>query len=386
MKVALIHDYLTQCGGAERVFKLLCNFFPQADIYSSIYDSKNTISLEGRSIRTTFLQKVPGSKKGFRFFAPIYYLAFRSLDLQEYDLILSSTSSFAKGVRKNPGAMHICFCHNVTRFLWDTRTYLEEYSSINKISPLVKPILKSMRQKDLLYAKEPDLYIANSTTVAKRIGQIYKRKALSINYPINTNKFVFSSEKEDYYLISSRMISYKRLDIAVETFNWLGLPLVIIGDGPERKRLEVNAMSNIKFLGYVDDKWRTHLMAKAKAVIVTALEDYGLVPIEANASGTPVIAYGVGGALDTQIPGKTGILFKPQTPEGLQLAVRQLEDQDWNYEEIREHAVNNFSEAVFFKQVVEVIREFCGQSVIDKLNIDFQYLTDTSILNAKVEA
>ena len=385
MKVALIHDYLTQRGGAERVFLLLCSFFPQADIYSSVYDPDNTVDFQGRPVRTTFLQNIPSTKRNFRLFAPIYYSAFRSLDLQEYDLILSSTSSFAKGVKKKPGAMHICFCHNVTRFLWNTRTYLEEYSSIKRLSPLIRPILKSMRQKDLLYAKEPDLYIANSTIVAKRIEQIYRRKALSINYPINTKKFIFSAVKEDYYLMSSRMISYKRLDIAVETFNWLGLPLIIIGDGPERKRLEASALSNIKFLGYVDDEWRTHLMAKAKGVIVTALEDYGLVPIEANASGTPVIAYGEGGALDTQIHGKTGILFKPQTPEGLQLAIKELESQEWDYLEIREHAVNSFSESVFFQQVTEVLREFCGQSILDSLNINEKQLADSQILQPQVK-
>lgn len=374
MKVALIHDYLTQRGGAERVFELICSFFPQADIYSSVYDPDNTVDFQGRSVKTTFLQNLPGTKKHFRLFAPIYYPAFRLLDLREYDLILSSTSSFAKGVRKNPGAMHICFCHNVTRFLWNTRTYLEEYSNIKKFSPLIRPILKYMRQEDLLYAKEPDLYIANSSTVANRIKQIYKRKALAINYPIHTHKFIFSAKKEDYYLVSSRMISYKRLDIVIETFNWLGLPLIIIGDGPERKRLEASALSNIKFLGYVEDEWRTHLMAKAKAVIVTALEDYGLVPIEANASGTPVIAYGAGGVLDTQISGKTGILFKPQSPDALQSAVRQAEEQKWDYAQIRAHAVENFSERIFLQKVAEVIEEFYGCSVLDDLNISDEWI------------
>lgn len=377
MKVALIHDYLTQRGGAERVFELICRFFPQADIYSSVYDPDNTVDFEGRSVKTTFLQNIPGTKRNFRLFAPIYYPAFRLLDLQEYDLILSSTSSFAKGVKKKPGAMHICFCHNVTRFLWNTRTYLEEYSNIKKFSPLIKPALKYMRKKDLLYAKEPDLYIANSSTVANRIKQIYKRKALAINYPINTNKFIFSAKKEDYYLISSRMISYKRLDIAVETFNWLGLPLIIIGDGPERKRLEASALSNIKFLGYVEDEWRAHLMAKAKAVIVTALEDYGLVPIEANASGTPVIAYGAGGVLDTQVSGKTGILFKPQSPDALQAAIKQVEDQEWDYAQIRTHAVDKFSEKIFLQKVAEVIEEFYGcSSVLDSLNISDEWIED----------
>ena len=383
MKIALIHDYLTQFGGAERVFELLCRFFSHADVYTSIYDQKNTIDVRGHHVQTTFLQNIPGSSKNFRLFAPLYYFAFRQLDLREYDLIISSTSSFAKGVKKRPEAVHICFCHNVTRFLWNTRTYLEEYGKYKKLSPAIKPILKSLRKQDLQYAQEPDLYVANSTTVAKRIEKIYERKSLVVNYPIDTDKFAFSAEKEDYYLISSRMISYKRLDIAIETFNWLGLPLIIIGDGPERKRLEAMSLENIKFLGYVEDEWRTHLMAKAKAVVVTALEDYGLVPIEANASGTPVIAYGAGGVLDTQISEKTGILFKPQTPDALQMAVKQAEAQQWNYAEIRAHAVNKFSEQVFFQQVIEVIEEFYGKSILNSSQINAEWLTSKVALGAK---
>ena len=382
MRVALVHDYLTQNGGAERVFELLCKFFERGDIYSSVYDPQNTIDVGERSVNTTFLQKLPGTKRSFRFFAPLYYPAFRQLDLKDYDLIISSTSSFAKAVKKKPGAMHICFCHNVTRFLWDTRTYLEEYGKYRKLSSVINPIFNYMREQDLQYALEPDLYIANSTTVAKRIEKIYHRKALVINYPIDTNKFVFSDRKEDYYLISSRIISYKRLDIAVEAFNWLGLPLIITGDGPERKRLEAKAMGNIKFLGYVNDEWRTHLMAKAKAVIVTALEDYGLVPIEANASGTPVIAYGAGGVLDTQVSGQTGFLFKPQSPDALQSAIAKVESKKWDYSKIRQHAVNNFSETVFFQKITNVIRDFCGQSALEEIAVNSEWLKNEVVVGA----
>jgi glycosyltransferase involved in cell wall biosynthesis len=159
--------------------------------------------------------------------------------------------------------------------------------------------------------------------------------------------------------------------------------LIIIGDGPERKRLEAKSSDNIKFLGYVDDEWRTHLMAKAKALVVIALEDYGLVPIEANASGTPVIAYGAGGVLDTQISEETGVLFNPQSPDALQAAIKQVESREWNYAKIREHAVNNFSEPVFFAQIIKVIEEFCGQSTVDDLNINFACLADTVAAGAK---
>ncbi len=365
MKIALVHDYLTQRGGAERIFAMLCSFFPQGDIYTSIYRKENTVNIEGREVNTTFLQDIPGVTSYFRLFAPFYYPAFRSLDLQEYDLIISSSSSFAKAVRKKPGAMHICFCHNVTRFLWDTKTYLKENSTYQLFSPLINQTFNFIRQADFQYAQEPDLYIANSTTVAERIKRLYKRSALTVNYPIDPDKFVFSNDKDEYYLISSRMISYKRLDIVIEAFNWLGWPLIIIGDGPERKRLESLALENIKFLGYVEDELRSSLMAKAKGVIVMALEDYGLVPIEANASGTPVIAYGAGGVLDTQVDGVTGILFSPQTPEALHDALFKAEQTRWDYQKIRNHAVNNFSEKAFLTKIKQLLGEFYGSSALD---------------------
>ncbi|MFM6278701.1 MAG: glycosyltransferase, partial [Dolichospermum sp.] len=192
MKIALVHDYLTQRGGAERVFELLCKRYPEADIFTSLYDAQKSIDLEERIINTTFLQKIPGATKYFRMLAPLYFPAFRSLDLQDYDLIISSSTSFAKAVRKKPQARHICFCHNVTRFLWDTQTYLREYGDYRHFAPLIEKVFQIIRNLDLKYAQEPDLYIANSSIVAKRIEKIYHKQAMVINYPINTNNFVFS--------------------------------------------------------------------------------------------------------------------------------------------------------------------------------------------------
>jgi glycosyltransferase involved in cell wall biosynthesis len=360
MKIALVHDYLTQRGGAERVFELLCQYFPEAEVFTSLYDPQQTIELGDRLVNTTQLQNIPGAAKYFRLLAPFYYPAFRALNLQEYDLIISSTSSFAKGVRKRPGAIHICFCHNVTRFLWDTQTYLREYKNFRLYSPVIERIFNQLREFDIAYAQEPDLYIANSTTVAKRIQAIYGKPAQVIHYPINTNKFIFDDHKEDYFYVSSRMISYKRIDIIVEAFNWLGWTLLIAGDGPERERLEAKALDNIRFLGYVSDKERKQLMAKAQGVIIAALEDYGLVPIEANVSGTPVIAYGAGGVLDTQIPGKTGVFFNKQTPESIHAALIEFNQLTWDYAQIRDHALSNFSEAVFFGKVTQLMQQMCG--------------------------
>ncbi|MCE2717995.1 MAG: glycosyltransferase [Dolichospermum sp.] len=360
MKIALVHDYLTQRGGAERVFELLCKRYPEADIFTSLYDAQKSIDLEERIINTTFLQKIPGATKYFRMLAPLYFPAFRSLDLQDYDLIISSSTSFAKAVRKKPQARHICFCHNVTRFLWDTETYLREYGDYRYFAPLIEKVFQVIRNLDLKYAQEPDLYIANSSIVAQRIEKIYHKQATVVNYPINTNNFVFSDTKEEYYLASARMISYKRLDIIVEAFNWLGWNLLISGDGPEQEKLKAQALPNIQFLGHVSDRERKNLFSKAKSIIVAALEDYGLVPVEANASGTPVIAYGAGGVLDTQIPGKTGVFFQRQTPCSLQAALIEAGGISWDYQNIRHHAVSKFSEQSFFGKVERIIDQASG--------------------------
>lgn len=367
MKIALVHDYLTQRGGAERVFELLCNYLPGADIFTSLYDPHRTIDLGKRQVNTTKLQRIPGASKYFRLLAPFYFQAFQALDLQNYDLIISSTTAFAKAVRKKPGAKHICFCHNVTRFLWDTKTYIREYKAYKDFFPILQKIFKSMRQLDIKYAQEPDFYIANSTTVAQRIERIYGKSALVINYPIDSNQFVFSDKKEDFFFVSCRLLGYKRVDVVVEAFNWLGLPLLIAGDGPERKRLEAKALGNIKFLGYVSDKERSQLMARARGVIVAALEDYGLVPIEANVSGTPVISYGRGGVLDTQIPGKTGVFFDRQTPEAVHAAILEASKISWDYAKIRDHALDNFSEEVFFDKVEKMLETVCGIKSVDMI-------------------
>jgi glycosyltransferase involved in cell wall biosynthesis len=364
MKVALVHDYLTQRGGAERVFELLCQRFPQADVFTSLYEPEHTIDLGDRLVKTTWLQNIPGATKYFRLFAPLYFSAFRALDLQEYDLIISSSTSFAKAVRKHPQARHICFCHNVTRFLWDTRTYLRQYGQYRYFYPVLDQLFEQLRQWDLSYAQEPDLYIANSTVVAQRIQRIYKTPAIVINYPIDSSKFKFSEQKEPFYLASARLLSYKRIDVIVEAFNWLRWPLVIVGDGPERDRLQAMALDNIQFLGHVSDAERTELFAKAQQVIVAALEDYGLVPIEANASGTPVVSYGAGGVLDTQVPGKTGVFFQRQTPDSLQRALLEAQQVRWNYYRIRDHAISQFSQMAFFDRVDQVLERFYGYRLV----------------------
>lgn len=369
-KIALVHDYLTQKGGAERVFELLCERFPQADIYTSLYDPDRTIDLRNRVVNTTVLQNIPGAYRYFRLFAPLYFPAFRALDLQEYDLILSSTTSFAKAVRKRPDATHICFCHNVTRFLWDTETYLRGYREFESIYPFIEPIFERLRRLDLEYSEEPDHYLANSSVVANRIKRYYKRPATTINYPIDSSNFIFSSQKEDFCLVSSRFISYKRIDIIVEAFGRLGWPLKIIGTGPEEGRLKQVASNNIKFLGHVSDSERAYLMSKARLVVVAALEDYGLVPIEANVSGTPVVAYGAGGVLDTQVDGVTGLFFQEQSSDALYKVLLKAINHDWNYSNIRNHALANFTKSAFFDRLDKFLEQVLEPPLISHLKLD----------------
>jgi len=220
-----------------------------------------------------------------------------------------------------------------------------------------------MRSADLSSSQEPDLYIANSSIVADRIQKIYGKPAFTVNYPIDSQQFVYSDQKEDYYLASARLLSYKRIDLIVEAFNWLGWNLLISGTGPERERLEAQALSNVKFLGYVSDRERCQLISKARAVVVAAEEDYGLVPVEANVSGTPVVCFGAGGVLDTQVPGKTGVFFNRQTPESLINALLKAEAVQWDYAEIREHALSNFTEQVFFSKVSPIIDQVCSSGM-----------------------
>ncbi|MBE9137570.1 glycosyltransferase [Nodosilinea sp. LEGE 07088] len=374
MKIALVHDYLTQRGGAERVFELLCKRFPDADIFTSLYDPEHTIDLRDRIVKTTALQSIPGAAQHFRMFAPLYFPAFRLLELDDYDLVLSSTTSFAKAVRTRDDALHICFCHNITRFLWDTKTYLRGFKEYQMLSPLLEPIFHQMRRLDLHYASEPNIYVANSSTVAKRIEHIYSRPASFINYPIDGSQFKFSDKKDDFYLVSCRLLSYKRVDIIVEAFNWLGWPLVIMGDGPERERLEELALDNITFIGHVSDEERTRLFAKAQMVIVAALEDYGLVPIEANFSGTPVVAYGAGGVLDTQVPGVTGVFFNRQTPDAVQAAMLEAQAQQWDYPRIHRHAIANFTEAAFFQKLDNFLKDTVSAPMAEVLGLNLEAL------------
>lgn len=326
MKVAIVHEWLTVYGGSERVVEEIHKLFPEAPIYALVYDKDNMPErFKQYDIRTTFVQKMPFAKKKYPNYLPLMPRAFEALDLTEYDLVLSSSTACAKGVITRSDAIHICYCHTPMRYAWEF--YYEYTREMNKFKRfIIGFFMHKIRMWDRLAADRVDYFIANSNYIKGRIGKYYRRESKVIFPPVNTHLYHIE-KKEDFYLIVSRMVTYKRVDLAVDAFNELRLPLIIIGGGPEEKKLKAKAKSNIQFLGRLTDEEIVSYYARSKAFIFPGEEDFGITPIEAQAAGTPVIAYGRGGALDTVIDGQTGILFHEQTVEALVEAVKQFEKQ-----------------------------------------------------------
>jgi glycosyltransferase involved in cell wall biosynthesis len=356
MKTALVHDYLNQFGGAERVVEALHELYPEAPIYTSIYDEKRMPeSFRRMDIRTSFMQNIPFVSPMFRWYFLIYPLAFESFDLSEYDVILSSSSAYAKGIKKNKGQLHICYCHNPMRFVWRYDDYVKREGIPRWLKKMLPFFLDPVKRWDLQNNSGVDYFIANSRTVAERIGEIYGRESVIIQPPVNGSFFRPSGVDRDYYLIVSRLNHYKRVDVAVEAFNGLGLPLKIIGDGPARKSLEKSAGPGVEFLGRVPDAEVARYLSECRALVFPGEEDFGIVPLEAMACGRPVIAYRAGGALETVIEGGTGVLFSPQTPEALAQAVQKSNFEVFDKKQIRDHALK-FDKEVFKHRIREFVR------------------------------
>ncbi len=332
MKYALVHEWLTPqaTGGSELVVREILRCV-EADLYALIdFESTHPQSyLYGRSIGTTFLQHFPLANNGIQKYLPLLPLAIEQLDLRDYDVILSSSHAVAKGILTSPHQPHICYCHTPMRYAWDlTFDYLDS-SRIGRGIPgfFTRILLHRLRQWDVISSNRVDYFIANSQHTARRIWRCYRRQAKVIYPPVNLERFALRSPKEDFYLTVSRLVSYKKVSIIVQAFNQLGYPLVIIGDGPELKTIQQLAQPNIKILGSQSDEVVEQYMARARAFVYAACEDFGIALVEAQACGTPVIAYGGGGALETVIDIRqnpdtgTGIHFSAQTPEALVNAV-----------------------------------------------------------------
>ncbi len=352
MKIALIHDMLVQEGGQERVLRALQELFSDAPTFVLIYDRDNKEKYyKEKDIRATFLQKMPGIEKKFQWYLPLMSSAIESHDLRGFDLILSSSSSFAKGVITQPGTQHVCYCHTPTRYLWsDSQGYVEDLPYPNIVKKVLPLYLSHLRNWDWAASQRIDGFLANSKTVKDRIKRYYNKEAQVIYPPVDTDKFYISNYLGNYYLIGGRLVPYKRYDLAIKAFNKLDMPLKVFGIGPELERLKSIARPNIEFLGEVNEQQKAELYSKSLAFIHPQEEDFGITAVEAMASGRPVVAYKAGGALETIVEDHTGQFIKDQTWEDLANTIIHFKPEKYKSDEIKNHA-RKFSKARFMEEV-----------------------------------
>ena len=365
MRIALVHDYLCGYGGAERVFEYMCQEFQEADIYTLAYNKNSTLpEYKKYKINTTFLNNFVRSMESFRWSFPIATYAMELIDFDRYDIVLSSSATVAKYINVKKGK-HICYCYIPTRALWQTESYFNKsWKSI-----IVNPFLKYLKNRDLSAAKKVDYFISQSEDTRNHIIKIYNRDSDIINGPIDLSRFKPKSNHahRSDYLIVSRLENWKKIDYAIDAFNTLGLPLKIIGTGKEFKRLQKKAKDNIKFLGSISDDELSEEYSNAKAIIFTPYIEYGLIPIEANACGTPVIAYGEGGVKETQVPylGNekkcTAVFFHELNATKLIEAIEIFEKTEFDYEYIINHAMK-WSIPIFKSKLREHVESIYNES------------------------
>jgi glycosyltransferase involved in cell wall biosynthesis len=339
MKIAVVHDYFTQLGGAEKVAEELMRMLPEAELHSTVaLPECLPPGLIGVPIKTSWMQNLPAIKQYYRLYFLLYPLALPSLDLSDYDLVISSSSGYAKGVHTNRDAIHVCYCHTPMRWAWSFENYSarEEMGAAKRL--LLPHLVRGLRQWDVGASRQPDHFIANSQAVAERIRAAYGRIAEVIHPPINLGRFRPSPEQDDYYIVLSRLVSYKRIDIAIQACALLGRRLLVIGDGPDRSRLTVNAGPTVSFLGRLSDAAVEQHVSRCRALIFPGEEDFGMAPLEVAAAGRPTIAYRAGGALETIVEGVTGVFFDRQNPEDLAAAIACSECTGWSATALRSHA------------------------------------------------
>jgi glycosyltransferase involved in cell wall biosynthesis len=340
MRVAIIHYWLITWRGGEKVLKAISDIYPQADIYTHVYDPELVAKeLPGKAVRTTFIARLPFARRHYQKYLPLMPLALEQLDLRNYDLVISNESGPAKGVIVGPNTQHLCYCLSPMRYLWDM--FPDYYSGAGKLTRAVMvPALHHLRIWDQVSAQRVDKYLAISRFIAQRVAKYYRRHADVLYPPVAIDDFVVSKSSEDFYLSVGQLVAYKRADLLVDAFNQMGKRLVIIGEGDLFKKLKKSAGQNIQLLGRQPFEVIRDHYARCKALVFPGVEDFGIVPVEAMASGKPVIALAAGGARDTIIDGETGILYAEQSAEGLMQAVRKFEVQehDFDPDRIRAHA------------------------------------------------
>ncbi len=356
MKVAIVHDWLTGMRGGERVLEILCRLYPEAPIYTLFYNpARVSETINKHDVRTSFLQKLPFSIKCYRRYLPLFPVAVEQFDFRKYDMVISSSHCVAKGALTAPDTLHICYCYTPLRYGWDM--YQEYFGGKKTGFPersIIWPVMNYLRMWDAASSSRVDEFIAISHTVAKRIEKYYRREAAVIHPPVDTSFFVPGNRQDNYFLVVSAMVPYKRVDIVVHAFNELGLPLRVVGGGPLRKTIRRKAKSNVEFLGEVSRHELLGLYQGCRALVFAGIEDFGIAPLEVQAAGRPVIAYGKGGLLETVVPGKTGIFFEEQSADSLIDAVKRFEKTEFNPELIRNHSLN-FDTEIFRHKLYEHI-------------------------------
>lgn len=375
MRIAIVHDWLVTWAGAEKALAELLDLYPQADLYTIVdfLPAEQRSILNRHRIHTSFIQQLPGARKHYRSYLPLMPLAIEQFDLSNYDLVISSSHAVAKGVLTGPDTLHVCYCYTPMRYAWDLQHEYLKHSGYGRVkSAITRYLLHRLRLWDLASSQRVDHYIAISHYIARRINKCYRRQATVIYPPVDTASLQHSASEpvaRSGFLTASRLVPYKRTQLILEAFAQMPeQQLTIIGDGPERPRIERQIKTlhdkgqhNIHYLGYQDDDVLHHHLATAQAFIHAAEEDFGILPIEAMASGTPVIGYGRGGLAETVIPGKTGLLFHQPTPEAIIQAVQQHQQHQWSASQCREHA-QNYRRELFRTNITQQLDHWLAES------------------------
>jgi len=360
LRLALVHDWLNQRGGAEDVLERLVAMFPSAPIYTSMYWREGMPSAyRAWDIHTTWMDRLPGIYRHHQPYLPLYPLAFSRLDLSAYSLVLSNKSGFCHAVRTGR-AIHVCYCLSPTRYVWDFAAYAARETLPPALKTALRPLIALLRRWDARAARRVDHFVAISREVQSRIRRAYGREATVIHPPVDTARFRPAPTHDSYYLIVSRLVPYRRIDLAVRAFNQLRLPLVIAGDGRDRESLQALAGPNITFLGRVPEADLPDLFARCRAYILPGVEDFGIAPVQAQAAGRPVIALGAGGALDTVVEGETGVFFHQPTPESLAAAVCAFDADGVDPQRCVQNAAR-FDSAVFEARLGQFVTQLLEQ-------------------------
>jgi glycosyltransferase involved in cell wall biosynthesis len=352
--------------GGEKVLEQFCELFPEADIFTHVYvPGRISEKIRRHRVQTTFINKLPGASRHHQRYLPLMPFALEQLDLRGYDLVISSEAGPAKGVVSAPGTVHICYCHSPMRYVWDM--YHEHLRYLRRPSrTLMRLVAHYLRMWDAESARRVDIFVANSRFVAERIRKYYRREAEVICPPVDTQAFSTSTMTDDFYLMVSQLVLYKRVDVAIEAFNRSGRKLIVIGEGEESKRLRATAKPNVTLLGYQPLEVVRSNYSKCRALIFPGVEDFGIVPVEAMASGRPIIAYRRGGVLDTVVDGTTGLFFNEQSPEALNEALDSFEQRESSFSavEIAKHAAR-FDQAIFRQAIRALVDRVLTDTRLD---------------------